>query len=82
MTEQEKRYWISALKGDSLIGDFLRGQSLHGIDPLKKSMSQPVCGRCEKMAFHHKSGIICPSCGYEGPKTHNLKIHIKEGHYK
>lgn len=83
MTEQERKYWLSALEGDPLIGDFLRKQSFHGVDPLKKAMSQPVCGRCEKMCFFHEKGVICPSCGNISPeKTHKLAIHLRDGHYK
>lgn len=80
MTSEEQRYWMHALEGDPLIGDFLRRQ---GVDMRKKALNQPICERCEKLAFWHKSGVMCPSCGHEGPsKTHKLKIHLRDGYFK
>jgi ribosomal protein S27AE len=83
MTESEHKFWQHALSGDPLIGDFLRKQAMHGVDARERAMNQPVCPKCERFAFHHGSGIVCPSCGYEGvEKTHKLAIHLRDGFYK
>jgi len=82
MTAQEERYWLHSLSGDPLIGSFLRTQGMFG-DPRIRALNQPVCS-CERLAFWHENGILCPSCGKFTPKekTHKLKTHLSEGWYK
>lgn len=83
MTDSEQKFWEHALSGDPMIKDFLMKQGMHGVDTRHKALSQPVCPKCERFAFHHKSGIACPSCGYEGTeKTHKLAIHLRDGFYR
>lgn len=78
----EERYWMHALKGDPLIGPYIRNQMRHNPD-LRDIAAHPVCIRCEKFSFHHKGGVMCPSCGYFNPvKTHDIKAHIRGGHFK
>ena len=82
MTAQEERYWLHSLSGDPLIGSFLRTQGMFG-DWRQRALSQPVCGRCQKLAFHHENGTICPSCGhYSVGKGLKLKVHLRDGLYK
>lgn len=82
MSAQEERYWIHALSGDPLIGNFLKQQGAF-VDPRKRAMNQPVCERCEKLAFWHKEGVQCPSCGHWAPvRMHKVKEHIRDGLFK
>ena len=80
---REEAYWMHALKGDPLIGDYIKSQMR--LNPMfnREIFDQPVCARCEKLAFHHKDGVMCPSCGhFSNTKTHKVKIHLAECHYK
>jgi ribosomal protein S27AE len=84
MTAQEERYWMHSLSGDPLIRDFLRSQGIyyHG-GARNKALNQPICPKCERMAFHHKGGVACPTCGYMGTaSTHKLRIHLRDGGYR
>lgn len=82
MTPQEERYWMHALQGDPLIKNFLQSQGVF-TNWIGKAMNQPICPKCERMAFHHKGGVACPSCGYMGlAEKRKLKIHLKDGGYR
>lgn len=83
MTPQEERYWMHALSGDPIIGSFLRQQGMF-TDWVQRAANQPICPRCERMAFHHTGGTVaCPSCGYMGVSEKiKLKIHLRDGGYR
>ena len=82
MTAAEERYWMHALSGDPLITDYLRKQGMYS-DWSKIAANQPICSKCEHLAFHHKGGIACPSCGYIGPaEKRKLKVHLRDGGYR
>lgn len=82
MSAQEERYWMHALSGDPLIGSYLRSQGMFN-NWQQIATNQPICIKCERMAFHHKDGIACPSCGYMGPAEKiKLKIHLSGGGYR
>lgn len=83
MTPQEELYWMHFLEGDPLVGDYVRSQMRLNPRFRNDLLNQPVCSKCEKFAFHHKNGVMCPSCGtFTSEKTHKVKIHIAEGHYR
>lgn len=83
MGVEQQRYWMHALQGDPLIGAYIRSQMRQNPQMRREIFNQPVCARCEKFAFHHKNGVQCPSCGhFEPTKTHTLKTHLKEGHFR
>lgn len=84
MTPEEKRYWTHFLSGDPLVGDYIRSQIRHNPNLRREILNQPVCGRCEGFTFYHKGGAQCPTCGTWTPagKTHKVKIHLAEGHYR
>lgn len=83
MTPKEERYWYHFLKGDPIIGDFIKKQAMLNPQMRRDVLNQPICPKCEKFAFHHKEGVQCPTCGHWEPtKTHKVKEHIKGGHYK
>lgn len=82
MSAQEEKYWLHILSGDPMFRDFVQRQSMHGVDPYQQIARQPVCPRCERACFYHMDGIACHHCGYVGPNTHKVKIHMKEGWYK
>lgn len=82
MTDSEQKFWEHCLDGDPMIKDFLMKQGMHGVDARHKAMNQLVCPKCERFCFHHKQGVMCPSCGYEGAKTHKIAIHLKDGYYR
>lgn len=80
---KEERYWMHFLQGDPLIGAYIRSQMRHNPQFRRELYNQPVCSKCEKFAFHHKEGVMCPTCGHWTPsKTHKVMIHMKEGHYR
>lgn len=79
----EERYWLNALKGDPIIGQYIRNQMRNNPQYSKEIFDHPVCSRCEKLAFHHKGGVQCPSCNHWSPeKTHKIKTHIAGGYYR
>lgn len=84
MDAQEQYYWMHFLQNDPLVGDYVRSQIRQNPTFRKDVLNQPVCGRCEKFAFFHKGGVMCPSCGSFTPleRTHKVKEHIKGGHYR
>lgn len=84
LSPEEKNYWMHFLSGDPIIGDYIRSQIRHNPQLRREILNQPVCGRCEGFTFYHKGGAQCPTCGHWTPegKTHKVKIHIAEGHYR
>lgn len=83
MTDAEARFLMHAVGGDPLIASYLDNQAAAGYDMRQTMGNMPVCGRCQKIAFHHEQGIICPSCGHKGPKPQALmKHHIQRGMYR
>ena len=84
MDEAEKRYWFHFLSRDPLVGDYIRSQMRHNPQLRREIMNQPVCPRCEGFMFYHKDGSQCSACGTWVPegKTHKVKIHLAEGHYR
>lgn len=79
----EERYWLNALKGDPIIGQYIRNQIKNNPTYNREIFDHLICGRCEKIAFHHKNGVQCPSCGHWTPyKTPKIKDHIRSGGYK
>lgn len=83
LNPQEEAYYMHMLKGDPLIGSYIRNQMMVNPNMRRDILGHPVCAKCEKFAFHHKEGVMCPSCGHWSPtKTHKIKEHIKGGHYK
>lgn len=84
MNEAEKRYWTHFLSGDPLVGDYIRSQIRHNPNLRREILNQPVCVRCEGFTFYHQGGAQCPTCGTWTPegKTHKVKIHLAEGHYR
>lgn len=80
---QEERYWLHALQGDPIVGDYIRSQMRLNPTFNREIFNQPVCEKCERIAFHHKNGVMCATCGHWSTgKTHKIKIHLSEGHYK
>jgi len=81
---REEAYWLHFLSRDPQIGDYIRSQLRHNPRLRREVLKQPVCPRCEGFTFFHKGGAQCPSCGTWTPegKTHSLKIHLREGHYR
>jgi rRNA maturation endonuclease Nob1 len=80
---KEEAYYMHMLQGDRLIGDYIRSQMRLNPHMRRDIFHQPVCAKCEKFAFHHKDGVMCPSCGHWSPtKTHKVIEHIRGGHYK
>lgn len=85
LNRDEELYWMHFLKSDPLVGDFIKSQLAHDPEYKKKVLKQNVCPKCEKfMFFHTKDTSICPKCGGVVPnqKTHSVKIHLKEGHFR
>lgn len=84
MDEKEQSYWMHFLKGDPIIGDYIRSQMRQNPTLRRELFNQPVCPKCEKFCFYHKGGAQCPSCGTWTPegKTHKVKIHLAEGYFK
>jgi tRNA(Ile2) C34 agmatinyltransferase TiaS len=84
MDAKEQMYWMHFLKGDPIIGDYIRSQMRQNPTFRRELFDQPVCPRCEKFCFYHKGGAQCPSCGHWTPEnqTHKVKIHLAEGHYR
>ncbi len=83
---KEEKYWLHFLatdKRDSIVQDYVRSQLYHDTEYRKRILKQPVCSKCEGFAFHHRNGVMCPTCGHWTPyKTHSVKTHLKEGHYR
>lgn len=84
MDAREQYYWMHYLQNDPLVGDYIRSQIRQNPQLRKEVLNQPVCGRCEKFAFYHKDGVMCPSCGSFTlkSKTHKVREHVKGGYYK
>lgn len=76
MTDAEARYLMHAVGGDPLIATYLDNQANAGYDVRQTMANMPACPKCEKIAFHHEQGIVCPSCGYRGAKSHKVSDHI------
>jgi ribosomal protein L37E len=83
MDQKEEKYWMHFLSKDPLIGGFIKSQMQANPMYYRDLLNQPVCERCEKFAFHHKDGVMCPSCGHWSTgKTNKVKIHMAEGHFR
>lgn len=82
----EEKYWMHFLSNDSkdpIVRDYIRSQLRHSPQYRREVLNQPICGRCERFAFHHKQGVQCTHCGHWSPhKTNKVKIHLAGGHYK
>lgn len=80
MTPQEEKYMYHLLKSDPLIGSYIRSQ----LGNQNALLDLPVCPRCEKPSLYHQNGAICPTCGTFAlkEKTHKVREHIKQGHYR
>jgi len=51
----------------------------------KRTMQLPVCPKCERPALRdtrkddpNPRYITCPMCGYHGPFTHTVALHMQE----
>lgn len=83
MTPQEERYWLHALKADPIMGSFIKSQAKMNDNFSKEIFDLPVCEKCEKLALHHKDGVMCMTCGHWSKgKTHKVKQHIAGGMYR
>jgi rRNA maturation endonuclease Nob1 len=83
MTDEEARFIMHAVGGDPLIASYIDNQAQHAGHDMRQTMgNMPVCGRCQKIAFHHEQGVICPSCGHRGPAGMKMREHIKRGMYR
>lgn len=82
MSEQEEKYWLHVLSGDPMFKNFIQRQSMFGDNPYQTAARQPICPKCERAGFFHENGMACHHCGYTGSIEHNLKIHIREGHFR
>lgn len=86
MNQDEEKYWLHFLSKDSkdpMVRDYIRSQMRHNPQYRRELLNQPVCAACERFAFHHKNGVMCPACGHWTPyKTHKVKIHLAEGHFR
>jgi hypothetical protein len=84
MTQDEQKYWMHFLQGDPLVGDYIRSQMRHDPNYRRQVMNQPVCPSCEKFMFYDKDGTA--TCMTHGTvaidKTHKVKIHLAEGHFR
>ena len=48
-------------------------------DVQDRVLNLPVCPRCERVAFRHRSGIKCPMCHYEGKDLgRTVRLHARE----
>lgn len=85
MDAKQEMYWLHFLRDEKgMVGDYIRSQIRHNSQFRRELMNQPVCGRCEGFTFFHKGGAQCSTCGHWTPenKTHKVKIHLAEGHFK
>lgn len=67
MSVSEQRAWEHFLSGDPLFKNFVASQAMMGEQAHKRIASQPICPKCERPGFHNHKGMICTTCGYDGP---------------
>lgn len=84
LSPDEEMYWLHFLKGDPIVGSYIRSQMRENPNIRRDLMNQPVCPKCERFCFYHKGGAQCPTCGTWTPEanTHKAKIHLAQGFYK
>jgi len=82
MTPQEERAWLHFLSGDPMFKNFVANQRMAGENPYQRIASQPICPKCERPGFHHNTGMVCPTCGYNGPVVMKTRKYLREGWWK
>ncbi len=82
---QEEKYWYHFLKGDPIIGHYIRGQARMNPTLSREIFNQHTCPHCEGFCFHDKNDTVrCMKCYKISPtsSTHTVKEHLRGGHYK
>lgn len=82
MSNSEQNAWLHFLSGDPMFKNFVNNQMMAGENPYQRVGSQPICPKCERPGFHHHDGMVCTTCGYNGPVLLKTRTYLKEGWWK